>query len=378
MGGFSFKLPSVKSHTRALDDDDDDGDDDDENDEYDDDTDEPDDKKNLKRALGAVTLVAALAIIVAVVLFFDSGNSGNNSSSGSASGTSSSEEAAPAVASAHDNGPAVVITDDPSCAAWTAINNSLAKDGTGIWNDRDRSMPASAWDEKQRFQFTAAAQSMRNAAAQTVGLVKLTPHRIMRELYEQFIAYAFAYVAHVPKYVPSDDNFAGTANSAASALGAICTAITDGPAAARGPMVPPGEAPSKVAPVGNPTNPKPFLTSPNATCAKWKAALDQFAQQTAAWQSINPGIPAILWNDEQKAANYTAAQVMNNFAGNLEQLGRDSGNLTWQDFANLSAQYRRAFALAVPTYSPADNHLANAANFLSTTVLGACAVIQGT
>ncbi|MCV7051570.1 hypothetical protein H7H82_13375 [Mycobacterium heidelbergense] len=354
------------SRTQEFDNDDDD----------DDDIDEPDDKKNLKRALGAVTLVAALAIILAVVLFFNHSDSGNDSSSAQ-SGTNTTQTGPP-VASAHDVGPAVVITDDPSCAAWTQINNSLANDGQGIWNDRDRSVPASAWDDKQRMQFAAAAQSMRDAAAQTVGLVKLTPHRIMRELYEQFIAYAFAYAMHIPKYVPADDNFAGTANSAASALGAICSAITDGAAAVRGPMVPPGDSPSKVAPVGNLTNPAPFLTRPNPTCAQWKSALDQFGRQTAAWRNIDPNIPVMLWSNEQKATNYAAAQVMNTFAGQLEELGRSSGNLTWQDFASLSAQYRRAFALAVPTYSPADNHLANAANYLSTTVLGACAAIQGT
>ena len=49
-----------------------------------------------------------------------------------------------------------------------------------------------SWTPKQRAQFMAAGQSMRSAAAQTVGLVKLTPHRVMRELYQQFIAYARA------------------------------------------------------------------------------------------------------------------------------------------------------------------------------------------
>jgi hypothetical protein len=356
-------LPSVISDTDELDDDD---------------TDEPDVNKNLKRALGAVAVVAVLAIVLAAVLFFNDGNSDNNSSPVAQSGKGSTQEAAPGVASAHDTGAVAVITDDPSCAAWTAINNSLSNDGLGLWNDRDRSVPASAWNDKQRVLFMAAAQSMRNAAAQTVGLVKLTPHRIMRELYEQFIAYVFAYVAHVQKYTPADDNFAGTANSAASALGAICTAIVDGSAAARGPMVPPAAPPSQVAPVGNPANPQLFLTRANPACAQWKSALGQFSQQTAAWQSMDPNLPSILWNEEQKAANYAAAQVMNTFASNLEQLGRSSGNLTWQDFANLAAQYRRAFAQAVSTYSPPDNHLANAANYLSTTVLGACAVIQGT
>jgi hypothetical protein len=225
--------------------------------------------------------------------------------------------------------------------------------------------------------FVAAAQSMRTAAAQTLGLVKLTPHRTMRELYEQFVAYAYAYATRVPKYVPADDNLAGTANSAASALGSICTAITDGSAAARGPLVTAVAAPSQVPAAGNPANPQPFLIGTNAVCAQWRSALSQFGQQTAAWQAIDPAIPAILWTEEQKATNYAAAQAMNTFAGNVERLGRSSGNFIWQDFANLSAEYRRAFALAVPTYSPADNHLANAANYLSTTILGACAVIQG-
>jgi hypothetical protein len=336
--------------------------------------DEPDHNKNLKRALIAVSLVAGLAIVLAGVLFFGGGGSGTNSSA--QSGATSTREA-PAVPSAQDTGPVAVITDDPSCAAWTAINNSLSNDGLGIWNERDRSVPASAWDDKQRVQFVAAAQSMRNAATQAVGLAKLTPHRVMRELYEQFIAYAHSYVEHVPKYVPADDNLAGTANSVASALGAMCTAITDGSAAARGPMVPPGAPPSQIPPMGSPANPHQFLASPNGVCAQWKSALDQFGQQTAAWQSINPSIPAILWTEEQRAANYDAAKVMNTFADNLVQMGRSSGNFIWQDFADLAAQYRRAFAVAVPTYTPPDNHLANAANYLSTTVLGACAVVQG-
>jgi chemotaxis receptor (MCP) glutamine deamidase CheD len=29
----------------------------------------------------------------------------------------------------------------------------------------------------------------------------------------------------------------------------------------------------------------------------------------------------------------------------------------------------------LPTYTPTDNHLANAANFVSTTVLGACVAV---
>jgi hypothetical protein len=339
------------------------------------DADAPNDNKNLKWALGVVTAVAVLASVLAVVLIFGGGHSGMNSSKGPQPQLGSSKDAAAGVTSGSDSGPVTVITEDPSCLGWTSINNALATSGEGLWNDRDRSVPASAWTEKQRAQFMAAAQSMRSAAAQTVGLVKLTPHRVMRELYEQFIAYARAYAQRIPKYTPADNNLAGAANSASSALGSICAAIADGPAAARGPMVPPSVAPKRIAPVGNPANPQPFLTTPNPACREWESALDQFGKNTAAWQQIDPNIPAIYWNHEQKAANYAVAPVMNTYASKLEQLGLQSDNPVWQDFANLSAQYRRAFVMALPTYSPSDNHLANAASYTSTTILGACAAI---
>src|ERR1700761_865537 len=320
--------------------------------------------------MGGVAAVAVLATIVAAVLLFGGGDSGAPKGSDNGSG----QETAP-VASAKDTGPVTVITDDPSCTAWTSINNELANSGAGLWNDRDRSVPASAWTPKERAQFAAAGQSMRGAAAQTVGLVKLTPHRVMRELYQQFIAYARAYVERIPKYTPVDNNLAGAANSASSALGAICAAITDGPAAARGPLVPPSAPPSDIAPVGNPVNPQPFLTSSNPVCDDWRAALDQFGRETEAWQKMDPNVPAIYWNREQKAVNYAVAPVMNTYAGKLEQLGRQSDNAVWQDLANLSAQYRRAFVTSLPTYTPTDNHLANAANYVSTTILGACAAV---
>src|SRR6201994_1834375 len=321
--------------------------------------------------MGAVGAVAVLATVVAVVLLFGGGGSGAPKGAQPDNG---GQEAA-AVASAKDTGPVTVITDDPSCVAWTSINNDLANSGTGLWNDRDRSVPASAWTPKLRAQFIAAAQSMRGAAAQAVGLVKLTPHRVMRELYQQFIAYARAYSERIPKYTPADNNLAGAANSASSALGAICAAISDGSAAARGPLVSPSPPPSDIAPVGNLANPQPMLTNDNSVCREWKSTLDEFGKQTAAWQQMDPNVPSIYWNKEQKEVNYAVWPVMNSFASKLEQLGKQSDNAVFQDLANVSAQYRRAFVTALPTYTPTDNHLANAANFASTTILGACAAV---
>ena len=100
----------------------------------------------------------------------------------------------------------------------------------------------------------------------------------------------------------------------------------------------------------------------------------QFGKNTAAWEEFDRNIPAIYWNREQKAVNYAVAPVMTMYANRLEQLGRQSGNSVLQDFASLAAQYRRAFVVALPTYVPADNYLANAATYASTAVLGACAM----
>jgi hypothetical protein len=278
----------------------------------------------------------------------------------------------PGVASAQDSRPVAVLVEDPSCAAWASINDTLARREAGTMGDRNRSIPASAWTPQQRALYQDAAQAMRSAAAQTVGLAKLTPHRVMRELYEQFIAYANAYAASIPAYTPADNNLAATADSVSSALGAICGAITAGSAAARGPLVAALASAPEVSPPANPEDPHRYLSGPNPVCADWKSTLEQFGAATTAWQQIDPNIPAYAWTPQQAAVNDAAVPVMSSYATTLEQLGQRSANPTLQDFATLAAQYRRAFAAALPTYTAADNYLANAATYLSTAVLGAC------
>jgi ABC transport system ATP-binding/permease protein len=284
----------------------------------------------------------------------------------------------PGVASAHDSGPVAVLVEDPTCAAWASINDTLARREAGTMGDRDRSIPASAWTPQQRALYQDAAQAMRSAAAQTLGLATLTPHRVMRELYEQFIAYAnaYAYAASISAYTPADNNLAATADSVSSALAAICGAITEGSAAARGPLVTAQAAPPQVSPPANPADPHRYLSGPNPVCADWTSTLEQFGAATTAWQQIDPSIPAYAWTPQQAAANDAAVPVMNSYATTLEQLGQRSANPTLGDFATLAAQYRRAFVAAVPTYTPADNHLANAATYLSTTILGACSAVS--
>ncbi len=93
---------------------------------------------------------------------------------------------------------------------------------------------------------------------------------------------------------------------------------------------------------------------------------------TADWRSIPSDIPASQWTPEQRAINDAVAPVMDAFADKLQALGERSGNLTLQDFAVLSAQYRRAYVQSLPSYTAADNYLANAALELSGVVEAAC------
>ncbi|MGV0625810.1 hypothetical protein [Mycolicibacter minnesotensis] len=347
--------------------------DDEEDEDYDDEVATPKQNKSLKWGLAAVVVLAVVALVlVAVVLL--GGDPGKGSSESSAS---SRNAAASGIASADDTGPVGIIINDPTCVAWGSISgnlsNTLAMLGHGKWNERDQSIPATEWNDDQKKGYMAAAQVVRTAAAQTVGLVKLTPHRVMRELYEQFIAYARTFVEHIPTYTERDAALAGTAHSAASALAAICAASNNGSAAARGPLVEVQSAPSKTAAPGNPTNPQRYLTAPNPVCTDWKATLDKFGVDSAEWQGMDPSIPGTFWNPQQKAVNLAVGPIMISLANKMQQLGRRSNNPTMQDFAELSSQYRRAFVLALPTYDPSDNALANAATFLSTTVLGGCA-----
>ncbi len=62
-------------------------------------------------------------------------------------------------------------------------------------------------------------------------------------------------------------------------------------------------------------------------------------------------------------------------ASQMAVLGKRSGNPIFRDFAELSAQYRFAYAKATATYIAADNWLAKASFKMSTLVKAACQAV---
>ena len=88
------------------------------------------------------------------------------------------------------------------------------------------------------------------AADQMVALVKLTPHRVMRELYEQFIAYSRVYADRIPTYTHAGRSPCAGCGSAANTVGDICSAVSYDSASGAGTTECLGRrtAPSQVAP----------------------------------------------------------------------------------------------------------------------------------
>ncbi|MDG5483202.1 hypothetical protein [Mycolicibacterium gadium] len=276
------------------------------------------------------------------------------------------------LASADDKGPANIITEDPSCAAWGPISQTFVDLQKKGWGDRDPSIAEPNWTPAQRKQYEEVGRGARDIADQTVQLAKLTPHRVMRELFEQYIAYARAYADAIPNYEPSDNHIAGTMIALGSVLTYACSAITYGSALSRGPLISAPAPPSEFAALANPNEPSRFMPSADSTCGDWEELLTQYAEDLRPWEGIDSAIPASSWTADQRKTIDATIPVMNDYADRIEQLGRSSTNPIVQDLATFSSQYRRAYAAALPTYVGADGYLDSTAHRTMSIVYEAC------
>lgn len=308
---------------------------------------------------GLVLLVVIVVSVVATVLVTRGGGESAEPSGGSRTPSTSVDTSD--IASADDRGPVGLITEDVTCAAWSPIADTFAAEADKGWNDRDPSIPVTEWTADQQAQHEAIADAMRTAADETTQLVRLTPHRVMRELYEQSIAYWRAYADAIPTYSQQDDHLARVATAASNAVGYVCSAITYGSAASRAPLVPASLAPLEASPPSDPGNPARYVDKPLSVCADWISAANKFDSATADWLETDPNIPAYQWSAEQRAIYERMPSIMGSSASDLGNLGAQSLNSTFEDFALLASQYRWAFVQSIPTYAPADGYLANVA-----------------
>lgn len=335
----------------------------------------PKEGKAWKWILGGVAVLAVVGVTVAVTVAVVGKGKGSDSSP--AASISETDSAGLDIASANDTGAITIITEEPTCAPLAPIMTALADAQKNGWTERDTSIPAHAWPTEVRRQYESVGEAMRKAADQLVPLARITPHRVIRELYEQSIAYLRAYADSIPTYSPRDNSLIRAASSAANAITNICSAIDYGAAAARAPLVKPLPAPSQLPPVGDLENPQRFLTRPNPVCKEWADAIAGFQRDAAAWGNTSPDIPVGQWSAEQRAINDEVIPVMKRFANQAIALGKRSDNTVLQDFAALSAVYRLAYVEAIPTYMPADKYLTKASVLASGLVEMACESVKG-
>ncbi|MFS0900185.1 hypothetical protein [Mycolicibacterium litorale] len=313
-------------------------------------------------------LVVALAVTVTILVTRD-GSEGN-------SPTPPGDGQASEFASANDTGPVNIITEDPTCDAWGKVAREFGEVIDSVnWQARDKTTAATEWTSEQKSAYDSFGRAMATAADDAANLGAQTPHRVVRELYLQFTAYGRAFVERIPGYVSSDDNLATVATESGNSISNICGAITNQSASAVEPLLQSSAPPSEADPAIQ-SDDAMFMNVPSTVCADWEAAAVKFDADTTQWRTLDPNLSATEWSPEEQAINRAAASVMNTNADSLEQMGRRSKNRILEDFAVLAAQYRRGFAKAIPTYTVADNYLAETASSLVKTVSFACKASQ--
>lgn len=318
----------------------------------------------------AVVLAIALAVVITVLVVRPADGGGGNGDPTQQNGDSE-------FASADDTGPVNIITEDPTCGAWGDVVRVYADASSGVeWGERDFSVPASAWTPEQRTMYETVGDAMSDAARKAENLATQTPHRVMRQLYEQFIAYANAFVERIPSYSQEDDNLAVVTDTIATGAADICSAIEYGSAAPIAPLIPSAESPTTVAPTNSSDEQAQFLSNNNPVCQQWESVAQRFNDETSAWRALDSNLSAKEWTPDQRALVDSVSPIMSRTADEFEQLGRDSGNAVLEDFATLSAQYARGYVAALPNYTPNDNLLYKANARLVKTVSWACKAAQ--
>lgn len=321
---------------------------------------------NLKWLLIGVAVLLVIGTSVGATLIF----TGNSEGGGS---TTTSASVAPSdFASANDTAAVQVITSDPTCNSFVGINNSLADIQANGWGAQRSTLgPVQEWTPEQRGQVEAVAKATRNAADQLVPLAKQTPHRVVRELYDQFIAYGRAYADSISNYVPADNGLASANVNASSALVGICNAITYG-SAARSLALDPMEPPVNRTDPTSPSESERFISNADPACTSFQQLSDKFNVDTAEWQQLDSSVAAAQWTPEQRAIQKAALPFLTSWASDMERVGRGSGNAVLEDFSATAAVYLRAYVAVGDNYTGSDSWLSYVSVKLNQVILGAC------
>lgn len=324
--------------------------------------------------LGATSVILATALVaVAAVL---AGQQRRDSDGDGIREASAAITPDTPLASAGDVGPVSIVTEDPTCAEWTRIGTALVDvQHRVMWFDRDGSIPAVEWSPEQSAMYATVAKAMGSVAVQTNTLARATPHRVMRELYEQVGAYAQELINRIPHYQGVDIAVARTADALVGAATSICAAAMSGSAQARAQLAAAAAPPSTPPSASTELNRRLLMADNPSICAEWVPMSATYQSGIADWSAADWQAPATEWTYDQQYLTEVSVPSITQFADASEQLSRHSNNPRAEDFVVLAAQYLRAYVQAIPTYVPTDRPLADAAAYLTKAVDHACAAV---
>jgi hypothetical protein len=271
----------------------------------------------------------------------------------------------PVAPSSNDIQPIRIITDEPTCDQWRTISDAWGPNSPlAQWNPDDPNhparRPASAWSAEQRAAMTAASGVLQTMAAKTVPLVAATAKRVVRELYEQLIAYSRAYSASLSNYFPDVDIKLGQAfEDTYKILGSACNASHASRSEQNGWITAPSPWPTRTAAPQDPDNPQRFISrSDNSTCGELMATLQAFSDNPVAkdWSKVDDTIPAAQWTPDQKALSAKVATLLHSSNFDIQRIIGETVNPVVQDFGYLALQYRGVFEGLLASYNARSDH----------------------
>jgi hypothetical protein len=138
------------------------------------------------------------------------------------------------------------------------------------------------------------------------------------------------------------------------------------------------DAPAHPAAPQDLANPQRFLGTTDLTvCGELTSVGRKYADNPTVrdWAKSAHSVPASQWDPQQKSLNDAVAPLMLDLADDVWSTVQRSGNPTIQDFGALVAQYQRAFAKALPTYTFLDDEINGVAEYGRYVLRDSCAAI---
>lgn len=235
---------------------------------------------------------------------------------------------------------------DPVCDEWGKYADELAENEKR-WAQTDDTIPATAWTAEQRRIFADVGAAMKIATNQFEAILPKARNVVLQELIAQTIFYLETYVQDIPNYVGRNALIAGVASNFSNAVTFMCTAVPTTSTVNLDDV-------ERSSTVSNPAMISDFMAEGDSVCAELAVLLDRQSSMLEGWTAGDSMTPADSWSAEEWALNKAVREVLTHDLVQFRDIAeRAKGRVTGDLIATHNA-YLKAFADAIPTYTPDD------------------------